>query len=117
MSQPQPSQPSSTTPQRPSPSPIAGHSASQTSPSGSSPAPRQPSPPEYVQGPLIMQPASAARLGHILVHSAEELWDAAALEDPAWMWEEARAIASRILASCPLDPLQTTSSTSPLHHS
>jgi len=40
------------------------------------------------QGPLVRQPAPAARLARIL-------------QDPAQMWEEARAIASRILASCP----------------
>jgi hypothetical protein len=29
------------------------------------------------------------------------LWDVATEEDTAQMWEEARAIASRILAACP----------------
>ena len=29
------------------------------------------------------------------------LWDVAAQQDEAQMWEEARAIASRILAGCP----------------
>jgi len=53
------------------------------------------------QGPLIRQPAPAARLAHILNRSATDLWDVCTLTDPAQMWEEARAIASRILASCP----------------
>jgi hypothetical protein len=57
---------------------------------------------ELVQGPLIPQKPEAARLATILVNAATELWDAAALDDPAWMWEEARAIASRILAACPM---------------
>ena len=55
-----------------------------------------------VQGPLIKQVEPAARLAHILNDAATELWDASTLDDPAQMWEEARAIASRILASCPL---------------
>jgi len=54
------------------------------------------------QGPLVRQPAPAARLARILHHSATELWDISTLQDPADMWEEARAIAGRILASCPL---------------
>jgi len=49
------------------------------------------------------QPAPAAMLGQILTHAAMELLDAAALHDQGWMWEEARAIATRILASCPTD--------------
>lgn len=52
-------------------------------------------------GPLVRQPAPAARLARVLHHAAEELWDACVLTDSAQMWEEARAIASRILASCP----------------
>ena len=52
-------------------------------------------------GPLVRQPAPAARLARVLNHSAQELWDACVLTDSAQMWEEARAIASRILASCP----------------
>jgi hypothetical protein len=54
-----------------------------------------------VQGPLVRQPAPAARLARILHHSATDLWDVCTLDDSAQMWEEARAIASRILASCP----------------
>jgi hypothetical protein len=54
-------------------------------------------------GPLVRQPAPAARLARVLNHAAQELWDACALTDSAQMWEEARAIASRILASCPGD--------------
>ena len=53
------------------------------------------------QGPLIRQPAPAARLARILHHSAEELWDLCTYTEAADMWEEARAIASRVLAACP----------------
>lgn len=56
-----------------------------------------------VQGPLVRQPASAARLARILHNSATDLWEVCTLTDSAQMWEEARAIASRILASCPGD--------------
>ncbi len=52
-------------------------------------------------GPLVRQPAPAARLARIMHRSAQDLWDACTLTDTAQMWEEARAIASRILASCP----------------
>jgi len=55
------------------------------------------------QGPLIRQPAPAARIARILHHSATDLWDLCTLVDAAQMYEEARAIASRILAACPLD--------------
>jgi hypothetical protein len=55
------------------------------------------------QGPLVRQPAPAARLARILHRSAQDLWDACVLTEPAQMWEEARAIASRILASCPIE--------------
>lgn len=54
-------------------------------------------------GPLVRQPAPAARLSRVLHHSAQELWDICTETDPAQMYEEARAIASRILASCPND--------------
>jgi hypothetical protein len=56
-----------------------------------------------VEGPLIHQPAAAARLAHILVHAAEDLWEAATLDNPADMYEDARRAASRVLAACPLD--------------
>ena len=56
-----------------------------------------------VQGPLIRQPAPAARLARILHTSATDLWDVCTLSDTAQMYEEARAIASRILAATPLD--------------
>ena len=55
-----------------------------------------------VQGPLIVQPLPAARLARILHRSATDLWDLCTETDAAQMWEEARAVASRILASCPL---------------
>lgn len=57
---------------------------------------------ERVRGPLVVQTEPAARLANILHHAAMELWDACTLDDAAQMWEDARAIASRILASCPL---------------
>jgi len=53
------------------------------------------------QGPLVRQPAPAAKLARILHHAATELWDLCTYTDSAEMWEEARAIASRILAACP----------------
>jgi hypothetical protein len=56
---------------------------------------------DEVQGPLVRQPAPAARLARILHHAAEELWDLCTYTESDDMWEEARAIASRILASCP----------------
>lgn len=55
------------------------------------------------QGPLVRQPAPAARLAGILHHSAMDLWDVCTLTDAPQMYEEARAIASRILAACPID--------------
>ena len=54
-----------------------------------------------VPGPLVRQPAPAARLAAILHNAAMDLWDVATEQDAAQMWEEARAIASRILAACP----------------
>ena len=54
-----------------------------------------------VPGPLVRQPAPAARLAAILPHAAMDLWDVATEQDECQMWEEARAIASRILAACP----------------
>lgn len=47
------------------------------------------------------QSALAARLAAILHHAAMDLWDVATEQDAAQMWEEARTIASRILAACP----------------
>jgi len=45
--------------------------------------------------------ASAGRSpGAILHNAAMDLWDLATEQDAAQMWEEARAIASRILAAC-----------------
>lgn len=58
--------------------------------------------PRTEQGPLIVQPAPAARLAHILNHAAIELWELCTETDAAQMYEEARSIASRILAACPL---------------
>ena len=56
---------------------------------------------KLVRGPLIEQPANVARLAAILHTAAMDLWDVATEQDQAQMWEEARAIASRILAACP----------------
>lgn len=56
-----------------------------------------------VDGPLVRQPAEAARLALILNHAAMELWDLCTYTDAPQMWEEARAVASRILAACPTD--------------
>ena len=53
------------------------------------------------QGPLVRQSAPAARLARILNHAAMELWDLCTYTDAPEMWEEARAIASRILTACP----------------
>lgn len=58
-------------------------------------------PANFQTGPLVRQPAPAARLAHILNRAATDLWDVCTLDDAAQMWEEARAIASRILAACP----------------
>jgi len=54
-----------------------------------------------VPGPLVRQPAPAAKLAAVLHMAAMDLWDVATEQDEYQMWEEARAIASRILASCP----------------
>jgi hypothetical protein len=67
------------------------------------PPTRQETDKRMVQGPLVWQPEPAARLATVLNHAATELWDASTLDDAGQMWEEARAIASRILASCPID--------------
>jgi hypothetical protein len=56
---------------------------------------------KLVRGPLVQQPANAARLAAILHLAAMDLWDVSTEQDQAQMWEEARAIASRILAACP----------------
>ena len=54
-----------------------------------------------VPGPLVRQPAPAAKLAAVLHLAAMDLWDVATEQDEGQMWEEARAIASRILAACP----------------
>jgi hypothetical protein len=58
---------------------------------------------EEEQGPLVRQPAPAAKLARVLHHAAQELWDACTHTSSADMWEEARAIASRILAAAPAE--------------
>lgn len=62
-----------------------------------------PTPTPTIAGPLVDQPAPAARLAHILCAAADDLYEAATLHDPAQMWEEARRAASRVLACCPGD--------------
>lgn len=47
------------------------------------------------------KPAPPTRLVAILHNAAMDLWDVATEQDAGQMWEEARAIASRILAACP----------------
>jgi hypothetical protein len=51
----------------------------------------------------VRQTAPAARLARIIRQAAMELWDACTYTDAAQMWEEARAIASRILAAPPAE--------------
>jgi len=57
---------------------------------------------EEAQGPLIRQPLAAARTAKVLHRAAQDLWDLCTYTDAADMWEEARAVASRILAACPM---------------
>ena len=52
------------------------------------------------QGPLVRQPAPAARLARILHHTANDLWELCTLTDTNQMQHEANAIAKRILATC-----------------
>jgi len=54
-----------------------------------------------VWGPLVKQPPAAARLARIMHSSAQQLWDLCTEVNAAQMSAEARAIAARILASCP----------------
>jgi hypothetical protein len=58
---------------------------------------------EEIWGPLIRQPAPAARVARILHNSATDLWDLCTMTDTDQMQDEARAIAGRILAACPAD--------------
>jgi hypothetical protein len=62
-----------------------------------------PPPPTLIPGPLVDQTPTAARLAFILVHAAEDLWEAATLEEESQMYEDARRAASRVLAVCPLE--------------
>jgi hypothetical protein len=59
--------------------------------------------PPHVQGPLVYQTPMAAQLSEILTQAASELWDLCTMDDAPQMYEDARAIASRILAACPLE--------------
>lgn len=56
-----------------------------------------------IHGTVSGQSPQAAQTAHLLHHAATDLWDAATNEDAAQMWEDARRIASRILAACPSD--------------
>jgi hypothetical protein len=60
-------------------------------------------PENQVLGPLVFQTAQAALLAAILCHAAEDLWDAACHADTPQMYEDARRVASRILAACPME--------------
>ena len=67
-------------------------------------APEQPKPWPMHNGespPPAREPPARSRMVAILHNAAMDFWDVATEEDPAQMWEEARAIASRILAACP----------------
>lgn len=44
--------------------------------------------------------APAVRLALILHAAAVDLWEISTLDDTAEMWEQARAVASRVLAAC-----------------
>jgi hypothetical protein len=61
--------------------------------------------PHAIESPVGVaeQSQPARRLATILIHAGQELQDAATEADAGYMWEQARAIASRILASCPVD--------------
>ncbi len=61
--------------------------------------PDQPAP--MYHGPLVRQHEPAARLAHILWRASCDLQDLCTLDDRAQMWEEARAVASGMLAACP----------------
>ena len=52
-------------------------------------------------GPLIQHSdPNTARLAAVLEAAAQELWEIAALDDRPRMWDEARDVASHILAYC-----------------
>jgi hypothetical protein len=51
----------------------------------------------------VRNPRWPAKLARVLHHAAQELWDACTHTNPGDMWEEARAIASRILAAPPAE--------------
>lgn len=52
------------------------------------------------QGPLVRQPADAARLSTVLHHAATELWDLCTYTSADEIKIEARAVANRIKAAC-----------------
>ena len=62
---------------------------------------RQPGVPTDRSKSVGWKPAPAAKLAALLHLAAMDLWDVATEQDECQMWEEARAIASRILAACP----------------
>ena len=60
--------------------------------------------PDHTQpdaGMVHGQSPRAAQVSAILHRCATDLWDIGTYDDPGQMWEEARAVASRILAACP----------------
>jgi hypothetical protein len=62
-----------------------------------------PTPTRPLDALAASQQAGRSRLALILDHAAVELHGAARLTDQAHMYDEARTIASRILAACPIE--------------
>lgn len=65
----------------------------------------KPNPRDLVQAVLadphsLNRSQPAVRLAIILNAAAVDLWEVSTLEDVAEMWEQARIIATRILAAC-----------------
>jgi hypothetical protein len=65
--------------------------------------PPSPPPSNKVEGPLVWQSESAAKLAEIACEAAKELWDLAVSDDAPQMYEDVRAVASRLLVACPLE--------------
>jgi predicted GTPase len=65
--------------------------------------PPSPHPSNKVEGPLVWQSESAAKLAEIACEAAKELWDLAVSDDAPQMYEDVRAVASRLLVACPLE--------------
>jgi hypothetical protein len=56
-----------------------------------------------IEGPLVWQSESAAKLANVACEAARELWDVAVSDNAPDMYEDIRAIASRLLVACPLE--------------